>query len=62
MLIKLLKLLFNLAFRLSGCEAVMELSRSRWFHEHQQWLEHWTALQLAPRVNQTRFRYCVTRR
>jgi hypothetical protein len=54
MLIKLLKLLFNLASRLGSCETVMELSRSRWFHEHQQWLEPRTALQLAPRVNQSR--------
>jgi hypothetical protein len=29
MLIKLLKLLFNLGSRLSSCEAVRELSRSR---------------------------------
>jgi hypothetical protein len=35
MLIKLLKLLFNPPSRLSGCKAAMELSRSRWFHEHQ---------------------------
>jgi hypothetical protein len=34
MLIKLLKLLFNLASTVSSCEAVMELPRSRWFHEH----------------------------
>jgi hypothetical protein len=40
MLIKLLKLLFDPASRLSGCKAVMELSRSRWFHEHQQWLDN----------------------
>jgi hypothetical protein len=36
MLIKLLKLLFYLASRLSGYEVVMAMSHSRWFHEHQQ--------------------------
>jgi hypothetical protein len=50
MLIKLLKLLFNAASGVNGCGAVMGLPRSRWFREHQQWLECWVALQLAPRV------------
>jgi hypothetical protein len=38
----------------------MEMSPSRWFHKHQQWLEHRTALQLAPTVNQTRSNDSVT--